>query len=342
MDDGSFEAFDDEDPDSEIITPAAGDMRQWEFDVGTFGRMIQGANAFDGGVARVNPRLWFLGQATRDGRKEAIVLGLFERLRDSDISTIRTLPTRLPEHYHPIYLVSPLVELSAIQQRELEAYGVRIASFDFESFRIDLASAFDDRLPTKRIVILNDEEEEQFARYQFKSRALIGITGRRAARARNVVLLDDRIVPLPNSEFRCFFRLVFENLKGEDGYVTLSQLRRGDGEELGFDFFPAGIEQAISRLRSHIQPALTPPMTATDLIERNAGRVRLSTYKKYVGISETLSHHPDSAIKRLASLLNATTKHNPRIRWLIIRRSGRNRMLNRSGSLYGKIRPPAL
>lgn len=147
-------------------------------------------------------------------------------------------------------------------------------------------------------IVLSEEEEEEFARNRYKSREPIEITGHIEGLKGNVVRLAGKEVIITDAPFKLFLRLVIQLQEAKDGFLALKDLKYGEGIDGELELAPDGIEQALSRLRKPFAGR-----APKKFIERNKGRVRLSTHRACVTWNRELLLHPDSVIQQLAERL---------------------------------------
>lgn len=153
-------------------------------------------------------------------------------------------------------------------------------------------------------VVLSPPEERSFRTQQFKSRQVVQVTGQTEARKSNVIRIGGAEVLLPDSQFRLFLRLIVALFENDHGYVTRESLRYGEGADWDGELAPDGLDQAISRIRTRIRPALN--IVATSFIQSHHKRVRISTHRSYVFVDrEKLLSHDDPIIRLLAERLPA-------------------------------------
>lgn len=154
-----------------------------------------------------------------------------------------------------------------------------------------------------RQVTLSQEDEDRFRMHRFKCKIPIHITGKTEGQKGNVVQIGSREAVITDVPFGLFLRLVVALLDTEDGFVALGNMHSGGGlSDEGF-YEPAGLEQALSRLRQPFRTALGHFKTK-DFIERRRGNIRLSTGSPYVTWDrKALLDHPDGVIRELARKL---------------------------------------
>lgn len=163
--------------------------------------------------------------------------------------------------------------------------------------------------PSVPEIKLSAHEEESFRVHRFKSRHIIQITGETEARKSNVLRINDAEVFLTDSQFRLFLRFVVALFETDNGYVTRESLKYGEGADWDGELAPEGLDQAISRIRTRIRPALkdTDP---TAFIECHRKRARISTHMRYVFTNrEKLLNHDDPIIRLLAERLPVKGRH---------------------------------
>ena len=157
-----------------------------------------------------------------------------------------------------------------------------------------------------RQVTLSQPEEDRFRLHRFKCRIPVHITGKTEGQKGNVVQIGSGEAVITDVPFGLFLRLVVALLDTEDGFVALGNMQSGGGlSDEGF-YEPAGVEQALSRLRQPFRTALGHLKT-NEFIERRRGNIRLSTGSPYVTWDrKALLDHPDGVIRELARKLPET------------------------------------
>jgi hypothetical protein len=303
-----FEAFDDEDPEADIIELTPDDLAQWRLDLGVLAQRFQGANGLSGKEGALDSRLYFLGDTRRDGLSVAFVLCLLCE-RKSALIHLKALPNSLSHRYDRFVVVSPSFSLTPTEQRELESLDVFVAPLAVDDpLLLDCTQAL--QKPSRRAprVSLSDEEEREFALRGFRSRLPILITGRTEGRRRNLLEVAGHDVILTDSSFRLLLRLVVALVETDDGFLSRADLTYGADLDSEQALAPEGLEQALSRLRGPFRPALGD-LKPTQLIEVRGGRVRLSTHHRYVAWDlDALMLHADGVILGLSRRL---AQHEP-------------------------------
>jgi 7-cyano-7-deazaguanine synthase in queuosine biosynthesis len=174
-----------------------------------------------------------------------------------------------------------------------------------------------DKVPFEEVVPqirLAEAEEQELKRQRFNSRLVIQLTGETEPRKSNVVRIDEAEVLLPDSLFRLFLRLAVALHESPDGFLSRETLKYGEALDSESALAPEGLDQAISRLRALVRPALKG-LDAKKLIEVSRGRVRLSTYNRYVLVDrEHLLGHPDEVVRLLAERLPTIRLGRRRVR----------------------------
>lgn len=158
---------------------------------------------------------------------------------------------------------------------------------------------------------LTDAEEKECTSQRFKSRLPIEITGHTEARKGNVVKIAEAEVVLPDALFRLFLRLIVALYETSDGFLCRNDLRYGEGSDSEFTLAPEGLDQAVSRLRTCVRPALKG-LKPTQFIEFKRKRLRLSTHRAYViANKQRLVNHPNEVIRSLAARLPTEKQGTP-------------------------------
>lgn len=162
--------------------------------------------------------------------------------------------------------------------------------------------------PATLRVELSEREEGEFLAHRFKSRHVVEITGATEPRRSNVLTIGGREVRLTDGQLRLFLRLVVALFETDDGYVTRESLRHGEGADWDGELAPDGLDQAISRIRTRIRPALED-IEPTDFVQVYRERVRISTHQRYVLAGrDRLLKHDDTIVRMLAKRLPAKAR----------------------------------
>jgi hypothetical protein len=298
-----IEAFDDEDPEADIIELTQDDLARWRLDLGVLAQRFQEANGLSGKEGALDSRLFFLGDARRHGLSVAFVLGLLCE-RKSALIHLKALPNSLSHGYHRFVVASPGFSLTPAEQRDLELLDIFVVPLGADNpLLLDCTQAL--QKPSRRAprVSLSDEEEREFVLRGFRSRLPILITGRTEGRRSNLLEVAGHDVILTDSSFRLLLRLVVALVETDDGFLSRTDLTYGADLDAEQALAPEGLEQALSRLRGPFRPALGD-LKPTQLIEVRGGRVRLSTHRRYVTWDlEVLMLHADGLIRELSRRL---------------------------------------
>jgi hypothetical protein len=301
--DGSFEAIDEDDPEADPISLTSADLARWRIDLPSVAEEIRACNRFGGRSAVVDDRICFVGDALRDGRRVAVILGLFCDGRRA-AEQLRALPDLLPGSYEAFVVACPSFVLNPHQQRRLEARDIYIAPVGADDLAIDLNAALARPRHRAPQVILSDDEEREVELHGFKSRLPIRITGKREPRSANVVEVAGEPVSVTDQPFKLFVRLVVALFEKPDGFVERGSMKTTSGLAAEGYYHPEGMEQAAARLRSQFRGALKR-LSANAFIEARRGMIRLSTHFRFVSWdSEALLLHHDREIKRLITRLD--------------------------------------
>ncbi|MCX5999221.1 MAG: hypothetical protein NTU41_06405 [Chloroflexi bacterium] len=158
-----------------------------------------------------------------------------------------------------------------------------------------------------RLVTLSEQEKQECTTYRFKSQLPVFITGQTEGRKSNVLTIGGCEIILPDAQFKLFLRLVVALHETDDGFVDRGQMRGGGGLTDEGIYFAEGLDQAVSRLRYRLAPALNG-LKATKYIEVQRKQIRLSTHRSCVSANrESLLHHEDKKVRLLAARLPAGT-----------------------------------
>lgn len=300
FDDGTtIEAFDDEDPEAELIPLTMEDLARWRLDLQELALRFQETNCLRGAPCVLDERLFFLGEAKMDGQLVAFVLALVSEPRQAR-QHLTALPGYLSGAHDRIAAVCPSYLPSQVERRRLESLQVFVVSpDDTDLFKVDVSQVLLQPPRKAPRIVLSDEEEEEFGACGFKSRLAIVITGRRERRAGNVLEVDGARVGLTDTPFKLFLRLVAALHETRDGFLPRgSMLNRVGLVAEGF-YTEDGVEQAVSRLRAPFGPALRD-LKPTEFVQVRGGQIRLSTHRRFVSCDrEMLLGHPDQAVRDL-------------------------------------------
>ena len=145
---------------------------------------------------------------------------------------------------------------------------------------------------------LTDKEEKEFRQFSYKNRLPIFITGDTEKRATNIVFVNGVRVPIGDTPFALFLRLVVELFKNKKGMVSKSRLINAGYIKADGEF------QAISRLRQAFNTSLDG-LDPKDFIEACQPKfLRLSTHPALISYDkEKLLCHRNNKIKRLTERL---------------------------------------
>jgi hypothetical protein len=298
-----FLALDEDDPEADPVQLTIADLARWRLHLGVLARRFQVANGLSGREGTLCSRLFFLGDARRDGLSVAFVLGLLCEPKSAVIH-LRALPNTLSHRYDRFVVASPSFSLAPAEQRELELLDIFVVPLGADDpLLLDYTQAL--QKPSRRAprISLSDEEEREFALRGFRSRLPILITGRTEGRRRNLLEVAGHDVILTDSAFRLLLRLVVALVETNDGFLSRAGLTYGADLDSEQALAPEGLDQALSRLRGPFRAALEG-LKPTELIEVRGGRVRLSTHRRYVAWDlDVLMLHADGVVRQLSSRL---------------------------------------
>ena len=300
--DGTFEAWDDEDPEADPVVLTAAELRRWQLSLKGLALKLRQANGLMGEPGSLGDRLFFIGETLRDGLHIAFVLCLFH-VQDSALRDLKMLPGALPRRFDRFVAVCPSFRPAPAEQ-QLELFGIFVVSLDgVDPFILDYSCAL--AKPVRRVppVILSQTEEQEFLAQGFKSRTPIHITGRMERRKGNIIEIGGHDVILTDAPFRMLLRLVVALYESEGGFLSRDGIRYGTGVDGEMLLAPEGLDQALGRLRRALEPAFHG-LKGTQLIEVRDGRVRLSTHHRYITWDgKTLLQHEDKLVRALAKRL---------------------------------------
>ncbi len=305
LEDGTFEAYDEEDPETDPIRLTRADLAQWRLDVGAVAKRFQAANGLKGAPGPLGDRLHFLGELRIDSLSLAFCLGLIPGER-SALRKLAAVPNLVSNVYDRFIVVCPTFAPSEVSRRQFESLQIFIVPLgETDIFVPDYGAALSGPKAKAPHVILSDIEEHEFEAARFQSRLPIHITGETVRRKSNLVEVAGCRVALPAAAFKLFLRLVLALCESKDGFLLREALRFGagiDGEEV---LAPEGLDQALGRLREPFRAALGD-LVPTQFIEVHGGKTRLSTHRRYVLFDrERLLEHENQEIVALARRLPA-------------------------------------
>jgi len=145
--DGQMEAFDDEDPEFDPIELAPDDLTRWRLDLEALARRFQEANRLSGAPGRLHDRLFFLGEAERNGIKASFVLGLLHEPRSAH-TVLLSLPNLVPTAGHRLAVVCPTFAPAPSDLRQLESLNISVVRLgDHDPFLLDDPTIWEARGP---------------------------------------------------------------------------------------------------------------------------------------------------------------------------------------------------
>ena len=154
--------------------------------------------------------------------------------------------------------------------------------------------------PAVPYIELSEQQETEFRQARFRSRLTIQITGQTTGRKSNVVVVDGKEAVLDDADFIVFLRLALELFQSDAGFLSRERLRFGEGLEGEPELMPEGFDQALGRVRKGFRGRLEG-LKATEFIEVQRRRVRLSTHWRYVLWDDAaLRQHADERVRVLA------------------------------------------
>lgn len=274
------------------------ELTTFRIDVDRLAQALAIAFEVTGPAAAVSDRCWYLGQGTAEGRRVALVLGLFDE-RDA-MNELRAVPGVLPEAVDEIVCLTPGYDAPPTDARALAAIRVRTSRLD----RFDPQGSLSDllRTPTRTVplITLTEEQEHEFADAGFKCRWPIVIHGATGKGGTNIIEIDGQERPLGRAMFPLFMRLVTGLFETENGYLPVGRLRGGGGLAREGYYSSDGAYQAIDRLRSALGAG------CQELVEVAGGAIRLSTHPGYVRVEcDVLAQHRDARVQQLAARIAA-------------------------------------
>jgi len=296
-------------PKDDRVAPqplTAEDIARYKLNLNVVAEKFRETNLLTGRPSGLDQHLFYLGEAQAGGLALAIILGLFSSPRKA-MKSLLTLPNMVSGRYDRILVIFPSLEIAdQTDLVRLEKLNIFPVNLDKKNpFTIDLSTALK-KPPEKPVeVTLTPEEEKEFARHQFKSRITIEITGDIEKQATNILRVDGvKKVPLGDTPFALFLRLVLELRKGGDGCVYKGDSTHGGGLiDEGF-LKPDSVDQDIRRLREPFITALKglPPTKFIEVFKQK--HIRLSTHPVYIFYDKNrLLLHENHKIKQLAKKL---------------------------------------
>lgn len=160
--------------------------------------------------------------------------------------------------------------------------------------------------PRARVVDLSAAQEAEFVAHGCKSRLPIFVTGRTAKRASNLVEVGDQTIEVDTAELALFLQLIVGLHEHWDrgGWVPFSRIQFWPTHRPSYSRSGGlAVEKSLSRLRKPFG-LLVKELRPTELFERKAGRVRLSTHPKFVdGEWTKLVDHGHEGVVTLATKL---------------------------------------
>jgi hypothetical protein len=301
--DGELEAFDDEEPNFDPLIIGQGDLAKYQVDLEALAARLHSVNGLGGRLDVLNERLVFLGSARREGMDVAVVLALLHERR-SALVHLQALPALIPARHDHVVALCPSFNPAPSVIRDLRSLNVTVTGLAKDNpWEIDYPISLKRQNGHLPRVVLSAEEEREFERYGFNSRIPIYLTGRVERRVSNVVQVGDAQVLVEGSLFRGFMRLVVALFETEEGFISRSSLRTGRGLQAQDLYFPAGLDQAVSRLRDRFRPTLGH-LDAREFLEFQHFRLRLSTHRSFVRYDKAaLVAHPHEGVRAMATRL---------------------------------------
>jgi hypothetical protein len=248
-----------------------------------------------GPPAALNERCWYLGTASLDDKRLALILGLFDD-RDA-LRELRALPKSLPppESANEIVCLTPAFQPSPEEELALAAIHVRVARLSGFSLQGTLQELLRPPALTVPFVALSPEQEQEAVAAGFQCRWPILVTGRVAERGTNVVEVNGTERRLSPKTFPLFMRLATALYETENGYIAMGSMRGGGGLA-GEGYYPSDeVYQANDRLRNALGKFRS-------LVEVSGGMIRLSTHPRYIDVNhQLLAQHPNDAVQALSA-----------------------------------------
>jgi len=121
--DGSFEAFDEDDPEFDAVPVSSAELAQWMLDLDTCAVRIRDSNGLHGTVGMITPRLLFLGTGQQH---IGLVLGLLNTADDARVS-LMALRDLAPRGHHGFVVLTPHFLPSPDLQQLLDAQHIHVS-----------------------------------------------------------------------------------------------------------------------------------------------------------------------------------------------------------------------
>jgi hypothetical protein len=294
-----------EDAEIDPIPLSGGETSKYRLSLEALAEKFRETNLLTGRPSKLDQCLLYLGEAHSGGFTLAVILGLFPTARIA-FKTLLALPSLVSGRPDRYLVVLPSLKITdqadLIRLERLDIFPVKLDEKD--PFKIDLSPALKKAAEKPVEITLTPKEEKEFALHQFKSRLPIGITGDVEKRATNIIRVGTTEIKLGNASFTLFLRLVVELFKGGDGCVYKGDPTYGGGLiEEGY-LNPAGVDQAIQRLREKFASALKD-LPSNKFIEIHRSKhLRLSTHPAYISFNkDKLLNHEEEKIRRCANQL---------------------------------------
>ncbi len=273
------------------------ELTAFQIDIGLFARALALTFGVSGATAPVSERCWYLGQATVDGRRVGLVLGLFDERHA--LNELRALPGVLPDGGHEILCVTPTYAPPPEVERHLAAIHVRTMRLDSFEPKDSIADLMRPATQMVPLVALTDVQEQEFRAAAFQCRWPIVIFGQTAKGGLNVIEIDGDERRLGRATFPLFMRLVTGLFETENGFVPVGRFRGGGGLADEGYYKSESAYQALNQLRMALGDEFR------ELVEVGDQMVRLSTHRAYVRVDcDVLAQHRDDRIRELAKRIS--------------------------------------
>ena len=123
--DGTYEAYDDENPDEDPILLTEADLRRWRLDLDQIGQAFRERNGLGGEVGPLADRLYYLGEAQGVG----VVLGLIREPKRA-LAIVLGLRALVPKRRMRTLVVCPSFVPTPSDARQLQSEDIEVVSLD--------------------------------------------------------------------------------------------------------------------------------------------------------------------------------------------------------------------
>ena len=133
---GGYLALDEEDPEAEPLRLTREDVARWQLDILAVCERLHGANALVGTAARLDNRLWMIGDLP--DATSGVVLGLLDST-PLMLPLVRSLPSLVSSQYSSLILICPSFVPTPLERRSFESLSIFFGALDdSDVFRLRL------------------------------------------------------------------------------------------------------------------------------------------------------------------------------------------------------------